>query len=642
MKQFTYTGTVVASLLALCSFSSFATNFSDENTKKQENAVISGKMEAMKASNKRLREKMNKLCNTDVKKKTEDFSEENFNKNEELKPIENKKKEEIELANAKKAKTLNAENLHVEGSKTRNSKTQMAKAQTKSVGKGIQERDVTSSAISVGDINVIDNDWAANCLRITFGGVIDVQGYAKIVSNSGKYKFYNVMPGKSKSYYGNIENERSITNPIFPHMIGNVGDYSDDMGMISDAMLHLRAEKKNEDLGFLYGADMQFHVSATKGGSRILQGINAARGSGAHVFLNSKYGNLKLGYQFGPEVLMRLDATRIATVDGAADSDWFRKVNVEGIDATFPFYVTPRLYTESFSSASEKFSFRMSEEYKKNALITLPFRIAYYSPDYMGARFGLSYSPRYENDLFLFKENDNVIRHVGPNYAHMMSVGASYQYDSHRNDIKVKTSIVGEAGKMKEPDKSKHFYKEFVEYDNLIGVNFGISADYKINEDQSMRFAASLAYLAQSGQPKGIKKLNDISEYVKVTSDGTNDDDSKRLKILEDRFVGDDKSTLYWTAGTGYQYDTFYTSLTYFGSTMAGGNQLHDVALGVQYDLSHACSKSKFIPYATLHYFTTDEMQTHNYKFTKGSDANLTSSSNNKGALFLTGVKFSF
>jgi len=98
---------------------------------------------------------------------------------------------------------------------------------------------------------------------------------------------------------------------LFSGEIGNIGEYSEDMGMIADVILPLRAENKNEDLGLLCGADVQFHVSLTerKGAS---QGVNAARGRSAHVFLNSKYGDLKLGYQFGPEALMRLDATRIA------------------------------------------------------------------------------------------------------------------------------------------------------------------------------------------------------------------------------------------------------------------------------------------------------------------------------------------
>ncbi len=92
---------------------------------------------------------------------------------------------------------------------------------------------------------------------------------------------------------------------------------------------------------------------------------------------------------------------------------------------------------------------------------------------------------------------------------------------------------------------------------------------------------------------------------------------------------------MYWTVGAGYQYENVYTSLTYFGSRMNDGDMLHDGALGVQYDLSPACSKSKFVPYAALHYFMTDE---------KGAlkDQQNTDVPSNQGILLLTGVKFSF
>ena len=265
------------------------------------------------------------------------------------------------------------------------------------------------------------------------------------------------MPGKSTDYFNNTEDSIKGANPIFPKGIGNIGDYSESMGMISDAILHLRAENKNEDLGLVYGANVQFHVPVTEG-KGASQGVNAARGRSAHVFLNSQYGDLKLGYQFGPESLMRLDATRIATVEGAADSDWFRKVNLEGSAANFPFYVTPRLYTESFSSESEKLSFRMAGKYNKDVMTTLPFRAAYYSPNYMGARFGISYSPRYDNSLFVVKEETN-IRHVGPDYQHIISAGASYEYDFSKHNIKVKTSVVGEYGQQRNQIKISIFIR---------------------------------------------------------------------------------------------------------------------------------------------------------------------------------------
>ncbi|WP_353289221.1 porin [Wolbachia endosymbiont (group A) of Paraperithous gnathaulax] len=659
MKKSMYTRTALVSLLTLCSFSSFAADFPDESMKeikKQESTKTSGKVEVMKTSNKKLKEKMDRICNADPRKKAEELK-----KKEELRlAAEQKKKEEIRLANEKKAKliedskakALNAKNSNIEKgkvSKTKRSKTKNAKVEAKDVKKDIkvvnkntEEKGKASPVVSVGGVDIIDTNQGQSNLRITFGGVVDAQGYGKAGPSGADYKRYNVMPNRSTEYYNATPDITRGANPIFYEGIGNIGDYSNDMGMIADAILHLRAENKNEDLGLLYGADVQFHVPVTEG-KGASQGVYAAKGRSAHVFVNSKYGDVKLGYQFGPEALMRLDATRIATVDGAADSDWFRKVNLEGSAASFPFYVTPRLYTESFSSESEKFSFRMAGKYNKGVMTTLPFRVAYYSPNYMGARFGISYSPRYDSGLFTVKEtvsedkggkieHKETIKHVGPDYEHIVSAGASYEYDFDKHNIKVKTSAVGEYGFPKQPSKDKHLYKEFVEYNDLMGVNFGVSADYKINEDQGVKFAASFAYLGKSGQPKGIKKLIGDT-YTEIDSkDAT---DGKRVEGLKAQFGKDSIDNMYWTVGAGYQHENIYTSLTYFGSRMNDKDMLHDGALGVQYDLSPACSKSKFVPYAALHYFMTNETG----KLKDESDADVPS---NQGILLLTGVKFSF
>ncbi len=643
MKKSIYTRTALVSLLTLCSFNSFAADFPDESMKeikKQESTKTSGKTEVMKTSNKKLKEKMDRICNADPRKKAEELK-----KKEELRlAAEQKKKEEIRLANEKKAKliedskakALNAKNSNIEKgkvSKTKVSKTKNAKIKAKDVkviNKNIEEKVKANPVVSVGGVDIIDTNQGKDGLRITFGGVVDSQGHGKpgIIGDER----YNIMPGKSTDYFNNVPDDIKGANPVFPKGIGNIGDYSESMGMISDAILHLRAENKNEDIGLLYGADVQFHVPVTEG-KGASQGVNAARDRSAHVFLSSKYGDVKLGYQFGPEALMRLDATRIATVDGAADSDWFRKVNLEGSAASFPFYVAPRLYTESFSSESEKLSFRMAGKYNKDVMTTLPFRVAYYSPNYMGARFGISYSPRYNSSLFIVKEG-NDIRHIGPDYEHIVSAGTSYEYDFSKHNIKVKTSVVGEYGQAKQPNKDKHLYREFVEYNDLMGVNLGVSADYKINEDQGVKFAASFAYLGKSGQPKNIKIKDANNNYIQISKkdpQGQNNEEYKRIAGLA-QF---DNNTMYWTVGAGYQYENVYTSLTYFGSRMNDGDMLHDGALGVQYDLSPACSKSKFVPYAALHYFMTDE---------KGAlkDQQDTDVPSNQGILLLTGVKFSF
>ncbi|HCE59404.1 MAG TPA: hypothetical protein DEQ74_01015 [Wolbachia sp.] len=704
MRKSVYTKTALASLLTLYSFSGFTAS---EEVKKQGNNKTS--QEVMKTSNKKLKAKMDRICNADPEKKAKEAKkraeEEAMRKAEEekrkaegdkkkadeaKKKADDAKKKADEEAMKKAEKSKKKESLKSADKKSARKKQKVVAKTVETDGmKSVANRNIESKA------KIADCDDSYSCctqkrgVKITFGGTVDAQGYGKVsAGESDKFKHYNVMAGRAVDYYSATPDKIKGNNPLFPEGIGNIGDYSEHIGADVDATLHLRAENKNEDLGLIYGADLQFNIPVTKGKV-------SSKNRGAHVFVNSEYGDVRVGYQFGPEALMRLDATKIATVDGAADSNWFRRVNLEGSAASFPFYVTPRLYTESFSNESEKLAFRMTGKYNKDIINALPFRIAYYSPSYMGARLGVSYSPRYDSELFTISElGDTALKrgkrqaddapppssngsgeqsapgagpvvnapqqpggqqstivknpvqgdqpqqpaqggstvgpkHVGPNYEHILSAGVSYEYDFNEYKVKVKAAAVGEYGFSKPRNKDKHMYSEYVEYNDLMGVNLGVSADYKIDESQSAKFAASFAHLGKSGQPKGIKAFEPKTpEYKDIA-------DAARVAGLK-QF---DHSTMYWTAGAGYQYENIYTSLTYFGSYMNDKDMLHDVALGVQYDLSPAGSKSKFVPYAALHYFRTDEKQDATYKITLQGNKEV---SPNTGFLLLTGVKFSF
>lgn len=702
MRKSVYTKTALASLLTLYSFSGFTAS---EEVKKQGNKNTS--QEVMKTSNKKLKAKMDRICNADPEKKAKEAKkraeEEAMRKAEEekrkaegdkkkadeaKKKADDAKKKADEEAMKKAEKSKKKESLKSADKKSARKKQKVVAKTVETDGmKSVANRNIESKA------KIADCDDSYSCctqkrgVKITFGGTVDTQGYGKVsAGESDKFKHYNVMAGRAVDYYSATQDKIKGNNPLFPEGIGNIGDYSEHIGADVDATLHLRAENKNEDLGLIYGADLQFNIPVTKGKV-------SSKNRGAHVFVNSEYGDVRVGYQFGPEALMRLDATKIATVDGAADSNWFRRVNLEGSAASFPFYVTPRLYTESFSNESEKLAFRMTGKYNKDIINALPFRIAYYSPNYMGARFGVSYSPRYDSELFTISElgdtalkrgkrqaddapppssnasggqsapgastpqqsggqqppassatvtgqaqNDSTPvqggstvgpKHVGPNYKHILSAGVSYEYDFNEYKVKVKAAAVGEYGFSKPRDKDKHMYSEYVEYNDLMGVNLGVSADYKIDESQSAKFAASFAHLGKSGQPKGIKEFDPKPPEYKDIADAARTTGLKQF----------DHHTMYWNAGAGYQYENIYTSLTYFGSYMNDKDMLHDVALGVQYDLSPAGSKSKFVPYAALHYFRTDEKQDATYKITLQGNKEV---SPNTGFLLLTGVKFSF
>lgn len=215
--------------------------------------------------------------------------------------------------------------------------------------------------------------------RITIGGGFNTQFY-----KTSDVEDYDVIPGDDKfanpnSMFGEFSN-------------GLVGDYSKTSGSSVDTVLNVRAENTNYDLGLAYGADIKLNVPITKSGSM--------RSRSAHIFTNTEFGDINIGFMEGAESMMRLDASRIAAGDGGADSNWFKKANLEGHKGNFPFYVTPRLYSESLFSESNWLSFRDSIKYNKSFIDTQPFRVSYFSPSFMGLKAGVSYSPNYDSDLF--------------------------------------------------------------------------------------------------------------------------------------------------------------------------------------------------------------------------------------------------
>ncbi len=835
MKKFRYTKTALASLLTLCSLNSFAV---DREIKK-----LDSSLEVMKTSNKKLREKINKVCNNVPRKKEDKDFVRNVEDSvstvgDKVNKASNDKTSDVAQAIKDKASTIKdkASNIAQATKDKASNVAQVTKDKASNVAQSTKDKasnlikteknkasdaakaTETQKAFPVDskkqDKNAKDNHQikqSANKnisdkfknenngkedenirkdtgLKVTFGSVVETQGYYKI-GLSDDTKQYNAM------------------NKLA------TGNYSRNGGTFADAVLHLRAEGKNEDLSIAYGADVQLHVPVSKGKSDTY-GIQAIRNRGVHAFLNTEYGDVKVGYQFGPEASMRLDATRIATADGGADSNWFNKVNLEGKKYDFPFYVTPRLYTESFSSGSAQFTFKEMDT--KGHVNTLPFKVAYYSPSFMGFRFGLSYSPRYEESLFemgqpgtmlqksdlnfndanskgskayrsivskleqefnskadsnidkvdyvkkaasgiealtqqdtltkeeltssyerlaqsiqntleddvkdlsidsvswlkisdlvdlygftsveaqdlkettpLIKQGDadkaqiislleksigvdekggvknrsdvianlakagataykaqaskiiknkiqsiltqaprqqDLATHFGPSYEHIVSGGVLYEYYFDEYKLRVKAAAVGEYGKAGKPDGAKYIYDKYTEYHDLRGFNFGVIADYQIDEDQSIKFAGSFANLFKSGQPKNILELQS-GKYEEVA-------EAKAL------FKSQDNNTMYWTLGASYQYENITTSLTYFGSKMNDGDKLHDISLGAQWNLSPKGSKTEFIPYVALHHFKTEEDTSH--KKERESSENQKSEVFNKGTVVVAGVKFIF
>ncbi|VVC34930.1 Hypothetical protein CINCED_3A000545 [Cinara cedri] len=197
MRKSVYTKTALASLLTLYSFSGFTAN---EEVKKQGHKNTS--QEVTKTSNKKLKEKMDRICNVDPEKKAKEAirkSEGDEKNADEAKKKADDAKEKVEEADVKKAEQAKKkEDLK---SASTEQKVVPKKVETDAI-KSIANKNIEGKA------KIADCDDSYSCctqkrgVKITFGGTVDAQGYGKVsAGDSDKFKHYNVMAGRAVDYY---------------------------------------------------------------------------------------------------------------------------------------------------------------------------------------------------------------------------------------------------------------------------------------------------------------------------------------------------------------------------------------------------------------------------------------------------------
>ncbi|VVC34947.1 Hypothetical protein CINCED_3A020186 [Cinara cedri] len=197
MRKSVYTKTALASLLTLYSFSGFTAG---EEVKKQGHKNTS--QEVMKTSNKKLKEKMDRICNADPEKKAKEAKkkaeEEAMRKaegdkkkaDEAKKKADDAKKKAEEEAMKKAEQAKKKENL-----KSASTKQKVVARTVEADGmKSVANRNIENKA------KIADCDDSYSCctqkrgVKITFGGTVDAQGYGKVsAGDSDKFKHYNVM-----------------------------------------------------------------------------------------------------------------------------------------------------------------------------------------------------------------------------------------------------------------------------------------------------------------------------------------------------------------------------------------------------------------------------------------------------------------
>ncbi|ASI47756.1 hypothetical protein AOV_02770 [Anaplasma ovis str. Haibei] len=442
-------------------------------------------------------------------------------------------------------------------------------------------------------------------------------------------------------------------------------EYSRKYGFASDGMLHITAEGRNDVWGVSYGGSLELDVPHVQKNAYV--SFKQVGSRGARVFVNTQFGDLKVGYQEGVDSLMKVDAFSI----GAGDNSniWMRYVNLRGIhdplknsdaDAVdLPnelrkrylentFYLSTGLYSQSILEGSNRFSTGVSSSSNRglpaNIVNALPFRFSYLSPSFGGLRLGVSYSPfGYDEDKIINAHvprklsvqtqtpvsgllglglgflrgtlEENVVvqeqnaraRHILPLYERVTNVAVTYSAQIKGVDFKV--SAISEYAKSKKGLLSEHL--SFAKLDDMKNIAFGGMFGYK-----NLKLAASYGYLGP------IDRVNNMYVW----------DGGKFVLNIRDKVLIKTEGTYFWTLGGGYEYNGAYVSAIYRGSNYSG-NKLNEIALGAEYNISTSASRVDCSFFANYHYFNARSSVVLDSAKTNGV---------NNGRVMLAGMKVKF
>ncbi|AHC39285.1 porin [Ehrlichia muris] len=433
----------------------------------------------------------------------------------------------------------------------------------------------------------------------------------KVEAKGGRIKFAGNMVSYGWYSGGSSKNsEIVIRNKRFNI---DIGGNVDNIGAKHDGMLSLGIDSKPDKYGIIYGVYSQIHIPHVAGKSF---GNNAAFNRGSKIFAKTPYGDFSVGYQEGIESIIKLNAFSIIAGDNY--NIWAKHLrnilyDIKGASGYFVYCLNfySGLYSESF--------FRNSDNIVTGVIVgafinNLPFRLSYQSQNFMGLRFGISYSPfGYDRELSEMSQinSSNVIKPlkdyashlilIGPRYVHVVSGGISYTYDF--KNFKFSTSIIGEYGREDVFSDSMERYNVYFKHHKLKGISVGWNIGYK-----RIEFAGSYGNLNGSGIP-----------YARCTA---NIHCRSYWALLKD-------TDYYWDIGIAYKHEPLNLSLIYFTSNR-GGNKLNDISVGIEYNILryNRFKNSLFVNY---HYYTFNQFE-HDYGNTR----------NGKGSVLLIGTKLEF
>ncbi|ABD45211.1 gram-negative porin family protein [Ehrlichia chaffeensis str. Heartland] len=456
------------------------------------------------------------------------------------------------------------------------------------------------------------NNKFINNTKNSFSGINN-----KALVKGGRIKFAGDMI--SYTWYSSDDTRNSNKfSRVSKRFDIDTGGNINNVGAKHDGMFSIEIDSNPDKHGIVYGAYSQINIPHVAGKSF---GNNAAFNRGSKIFAKTPYGNFSVGYQEGVESMMKLNAFSI--VAGDDSNIWtkhLRNILHEKKDgqsgySVYYFNFNSGLYSESLFRNSDNIVFDDIDYYLGTGIISrsfinnLPFRLSYQSQNFMGLRFGVSYSPfGYDQRLFELQKdrNSDTLILVGPRYRHIVSGGISYTYNI--KNLKFSASVIGEYGD-EEHDYKAH-YNRYYRHNTLKAVSIGWNVGY-----DKIELAGSYGKLNSAGIPYDKCVIHGVPyEYV-------------YRSVIHWLYLKD--MDYYWDIGIAYKYAPLSLSVIYFMSNRVG-NELSDVNVGIEYDiLKYSGFKSSL--FANYNYYTfrqfSDTYRIH---------------VNGKGSILLVGAKLSF
>ncbi|KJV68956.1 porin [Candidatus Neoehrlichia procyonis] len=423
-----------------------------------------------------------------------------------------------------------------------------------------------------------------------------------------------------------------------------------------DVIAHLKIEQSSLS-GVLYGANFQVFAPAAKDS---IYGKNKALvNQGSDIFFITPYGKFSMGYQQGVESIISR-GQGFGDYNKGEDSTLIKyKLNEindllnVGIKSCYNtrVIVYPMLYSEGLfymnharcmSNKPGISSVHYTFEDGKNFINNLPFRLSYYSPNFMGLKFGFSYSPTgYNKNIFSTKgmflrnitlkgDSDKVnIKNIklktlnieegnGEKKEELQLQEQQEVSNNKRGDVVTnhgKAVITG--------NKSEYIavYNDNISY--MVGAYYNhiisgvASYDFIFNNDLKCQFAISGEY----SKGENFHKMS-FSDLLSVSiSNNIKFFDKLKLYGIYG-YLGNSGNlyynkknnpfSYYWLVGIGYEYNSLYISSSYFNSRKFNSSvntmgMFKDFSVGIDYKL-HQNNKVSYSIFSYYHHIILNIM----------------------------------